>query len=74
MTKTSAHSGEVNRVDVNRLEAPRASNPAGDAIAACSILAIVGGFLPGVFFDPSPLLSMIGVGAGLLLGLLMAYD
>ena len=72
MTKTPlAHSSKAN--EPVHLD-PERSNPGEDAIAACFILAIVGGFLPGVFFDASLLFSMIGAGSGLLLGLLMAYE
>lgn len=74
MTKTPlASSAKIKPTDVPHFDSPRGS-PAEDALAACFILSIVGGFLPGVFFDASLLFSLIGAGSGLLLGLLMAYE
>lgn len=52
----------------------RSSRLSAEALPTCCVLMIAGAFLPALLFGAAPFVALIGAAAGLVAGLIMAYE
>jgi hypothetical protein len=61
----------VEPIRIDRLSSN--TGPTPDALPACFILSIFGGFVPALLWPSTIVPSLIGVAAGIVIGVVMAY-